>query len=618
MATATLNTQYHHFVPQFLLRNFSHPYKPENDGSKKRKGGAKGRFKSGLFPKDPAIRHVDLVVDPPVICEKPVKRILGMMNMYHDSSKPVDQQHHVEKMFSKLESEASYVFRKITKAFEQHQASLWITRDERNLLRKFLFLLKYRGSGFHRRFYHNDPEEYEADDRELLHDYMTEKGYKRPMDVWFDNLRTIMELDMDIERRWIQELPKRMFSYDAMWFIMHAQSYYMAICTPENPDDEFILTDSSYNVFEGPNTFAQDEKTGEVGGTSHTPLHQFAPISPKLMIVLRSLLLPDPLEDGSEDVRQQRAFLRFMSIDSVYGPGNIKSLLADLPIQKAQNNYAQSVDGRVQLLSGENGTHRRDHRFCFTFFKVDRLHVDLINAILFDNCITCTSLVFESTANFARTLEWYLTAPCNIGKRILGEDVEAKRGTLKKLEHISRSLGSTKDTVSVELELPLIRDYEKYRLGHIEMSRYWIKLMNKKKTGNHEPRETSQPTLGNSHFMDIYHVLDGSMDTISADLEQGWLMWKLRVKIDAWSCGVEETIRERNRELLTEAYLKLYPSRVWLYIKTSRFIMLDQGKRIEDEGTYDSRQDADGPEDVIAKGESGPYSTYSYQRTDWL
>jgi hypothetical protein len=81
-------------------------------------------------------------------------------------------------MFFRLEGQASIVFRKITKAFKQKEKG-----QERDLVRKFLFLLKYRGSIFHWRFYHDNAEYYEANDRELLWEYMAGKGFKRPMDV---------------------------------------------------------------------------------------------------------------------------------------------------------------------------------------------------------------------------------------------------------------------------------------------------------------------------------------------------------------------------------------------------------------------------------------------------
>jgi hypothetical protein len=459
--TATSKPQYQHFVPQFLLNNFSHPYKPDGEGCRRRKGGGKRKYEKGMFPKDPVVRNLDLLADPPIICEKPVKRILGQMNMYQDTSKPAEQQQHVEMLLSKLEMRASEIFRKITKAFEQKEPGLWLARPERNLLRKFLFLLKYRGDGFRRRFFHQKPEDYSENDRELLREYMAKHGFKRPVDVWFHNIKTIIELDMDSEGRWHMDLPKRMYPDDAMWFFSYEAFSYMAICTPSDAKDEFILTDNSYNVFEGPNHLVKDENSGELGASAYTPLHEFAPISPKLMIVLRSTVLPDPLEDADPGVKKHRAFQRFLAIGMVYDY-EVTSLLADLPIKKATNNYSEVVGGRIRLLGGEDGVPRKDHRFCFRFFPIRSQHVHTINGILLDNASSCTSVVFESQESFARTLEWYLTAPCTIGKNIIPGDSDGRAVTLKKLEGVSRALGSDKETVWMDLEgIPTI-NYEDF------------------------------------------------------------------------------------------------------------------------------------------------------------
>lgn len=66
-----------------------------------------------------------------------------------------------------------------------------------------------------------------------------------------------------------------------MWFFSHMQMYYTTICTPLDPNEEFLLTDSSYNVFEGPNCYGWDPQSKEVQETSNLHLHYFAPISPK-------------------------------------------------------------------------------------------------------------------------------------------------------------------------------------------------------------------------------------------------------------------------------------------------------------------------------------------------
>jgi hypothetical protein len=323
---------------------------------------------------------------------------------------------------------------------------------------------------------------------------MAEKGYKRPVDVWFDNLQTIAELRMDPEGEWMQELPKRMFLHDAQWFISHVQSMYMAICTPSDPYDEFILTDNSYNVFEGPNYFAADEGTGKVEGTAYTPIHEFAPTSPKLMIVLRSYLMPVPEEDANAHVKMDRDHFRSMVLDRVYHR-EVKSLLAKLPIEKARNNYSEIVNGRIQLIDGENGQRRKDHKFCFKFFPVERQHVNTINGILLDNVYDCSSVVFKSIESFSRTLEW-LTASCTIGKIVTGDDADLRLACLKKLAAVSKSLGSTKDPVWIEEPVPVVQGLETFRLMKVEQSWLLEKII--------KNRPESVP---DSEYMQIYKTL---------------------------------------------------------------------------------------------------------------
>ncbi|KAK7408402.1 hypothetical protein QQX98_009442 [Neonectria punicea] len=556
----TSNVQYHHFVPQFLLKNFSHPYDPPKKPGQTSKR-SKQKYKKGMYPGDSVIRHVDLTADPPVICEKPVKRILGNMDMYRDTSQPTpEKQQHVEQMFSKLESEASVVFRKITKSFEQRDTGLWLTRVERNTIRKFLFLLKYRGSAFHHRFYHDSKEAYDSNDQELLHDYMQEKGYSRPVDVWFDNLKAIMNLDMDPENKWIVELPKNMFYLDAKWFIAHVQMSYMAICTPSGAKDEFILTDNSYNIFEGPNAFVTDEATGKVEGAAHAPLHEFAPISPNLMIVLRSCIIPVPEEDADANIKQLRNKWRSAVFDD-FCEELAKSVLADLPITKAENSYSKFANGRLWSLRDEHAKLMKDDKFLFKFFPIKTDHVHLVNALLLENAQPCTSVVFELETSLYRTLEWYLTTPCSFGKVVSDDINDPRLVCLKKLAAILRGLGSKKEPVWEVVSFPKIPDFEKYQ-------RHWTAHCKISEMA----RKLDAEDYLDSPGMQIFRELGGNAQSLLLyDLEQASLMWNLRVKIDAWSQGVDESVRQRNRQLLIEAYLRLPPRRVWLFVKQLRY-----------------------------------------------
>jgi hypothetical protein len=287
--------QYQHYIPQFLLRNFSHPYKPPKEkGSKNR-----GRFRAekGKHRGDKVLNIVDLTSDEPQLLESPVSRWFGQEDMYKDVADVIKSKEDVEQELSKLESRTAIILQKVKKAHEDSEPGIWLTRVERNMLRKFLFIMKYRGPGFYKKYFSQDPQTYDSEDKHLLRAYMADKGMTMPGDVWLHNLRTILDLDMDAEGNWITKLPELMFPADAGMFIFHVQSSYMAFCTTAEKHNKFILTDQCYNLFEGPTNETFCAKTGKYRGNTYMCYHDFGPVSPKLIIVLRSCLLPEPLED---------------------------------------------------------------------------------------------------------------------------------------------------------------------------------------------------------------------------------------------------------------------------------------------------------------------------------
>ncbi|KAK1836842.1 hypothetical protein QBC39DRAFT_337452 [Podospora conica] len=579
--------EYQHYVPQFLLRNFAHPYKPK--GGKKR---GKRKDENGIYKNELVVHNLDLTADPPVICENPVKRIFGQMDMYEDTSKPPPKQRHIEERLGKLESQASTIFQKITKGFDNAStldgtSGVSLTRDERNVLRKFLFILHYRNLGFHKRFSHERPEQYSSNDRAVMQEYMERKGYKRPIDVWFDGLTAIMDQDFNTSTNWAQEILRKMYPADAMWFWGHIQMYYMAICTPLDPSEEFLLTDSSYGVFEGPNCYGLNQESKEVEESAYTPLHYFAPISPKLMLVLRSNIFPYAAEDADPQVREAREFGRRMAFDDVYGtaPGGKMGKLHDLPVRIAQNSYSDIIDGRVVFKPGHDGRLLRTDKFFFPFFPIGSHHVNTINSALLDSCSICTRIVFNSVTSFAKTIEWFLSSP-HVGKILdLGPN-DGRERAIRKIEEISRSLGSTKK-MARETVVPLPTPkgfFERHTAKEQEYMKIWLKSGNTREglenfirmsRSSDGVRDERSPS-GNE-FMALYEKLGGSLSTFCHDWDQGTRMWLLRMKLDSWSQGVDEGIRQRNRNLLNEAYNRLPPSRMWLFVRKRRFMLLHTG-----------------------------------------
>lgn len=415
------NSQYHHFIPQFILRNFAHPYhSPAGKGCAKRPSNRGGsQKKTGLHPGDSVLHVIDLSNDNPELAESPIRRTFGLTDMYRDFAK--------------------------ASAFNSGNQAVWISRQERDDLRKFLFIMKYRGKGFHKRFVGDEVKGYVEDDKEKFMKYMQEKGFQKPLDLWFHNIKVILELKMDYKAEWKKSLINRLYPDDAIWFIMHTEWMYLALCTPSSTDTEFILTENCYNVCEGPQTVLVDPITGERKYGPWTNYHEFSPVSPKLMIVLRSFVLPNAEEDMNESIKRWRETMYKLCISQHANPAAANSILADLPVKKSQNSYSSVGSHRIELLEGEDGSRRSYHRFCFPFFKLSTEHVNKINTIMLENSHTCQAIAFTSHSALRMTIEHYLTLPAYQGFKLVGDKAnDPKLSYLSKLEHILRKLGSDK------------------------------------------------------------------------------------------------------------------------------------------------------------------------------
>jgi hypothetical protein len=444
------NSQYHHFIPRFILRNFTHP---PNQASK----GSRSKKKGGHRHNEPMLYTLDLSKPTTEITETSVSRTFGLTDMYRDF-KHASNQHYLEEQLSKLESNAGRIIRKIQKGFEAGDADVWLTRPDRDTLRKFLFIMKYRSSRMHKRFYHKDTSEYSENDKEILLPYMRKKGFTKPVDVWFDNIKAMLELKMDPQGKWMNNLLERIYPDDAKWFISHTQMMYLSLCKPSSEDDEFLLTENAYGIHEGPSSFNINENTGELIPGSYTEYHVFAVISPRLIMVLRSFLLPVPEEDFDEEIREYRQTMHRLNYEQHNFPESSESVLADLPITKPRNSYSRIVGGRVVLLEGEDGTRRSDHKFLFRFFPLTTTHVDKINAIMLEQSTRISAIVIKSRAGARKTIESYLKMPLvRTFKTVSDVPDDPMLLLLKKLEQVVKQLGG--DAVAV------------YRVQRYKMSR---------------------------------------------------------------------------------------------------------------------------------------------------
>lgn len=91
-------------------------------------------------------------------------KTFGMMDMYRDLEAST-KQHQVEEQLSVLKSQAGEVINSIRKSFEAGKPDVWVKRPQLSTLRKFLFIMKYRGSRFHKRYFHQTADDYNDNDK---------------------------------------------------------------------------------------------------------------------------------------------------------------------------------------------------------------------------------------------------------------------------------------------------------------------------------------------------------------------------------------------------------------------------------------------------------------------
>jgi hypothetical protein len=162
------------------------------------------------------------------------------------------------------------------------------------------------------------------------------------------------------------------------------------------------------------------------------------------MIVLRSNLLPEALEDSSSTVKKNRQSLLDAAMVGFSQPEKVRSLLEDLPVAKAMNSYVKVVDGRLELAPGETGIPKSRDQFTFQFWPISTRHVNIINSIFLDNILHCGSVAYNSRAAFRRTLEAYLTTRAHGFKQMdVGEHgaKTTRRACLGKLAIVLKKLG---------------------------------------------------------------------------------------------------------------------------------------------------------------------------------
>lgn len=223
-----LSQQKQHFIPWFLLKRFAPADQPPARPAASSQTTARRR--------DLLLNKIDL--ERSILTQRPVSMEFTLVDMYRDPGFD-DNPYHLEEKLSKLEGEASEIINRAITTFAKSPV-LELKRPEVDTLRKFLFLMKYRSRGFFERYNHDDAQHYDADDRPRMLQYMADKGFTKPRDVWFDNLNHMLGLKMDAAKTWRRTLRAQIYPDDALMFELHLLHSYMSFCQPQNTEEEFF------------------------------------------------------------------------------------------------------------------------------------------------------------------------------------------------------------------------------------------------------------------------------------------------------------------------------------------------------------------------------------------
>ncbi|KAF8461200.1 hypothetical protein BDZ91DRAFT_699739 [Kalaharituber pfeilii] len=349
--------EYHHFIPRFVLREFRNPEARTAD---------KRNPRINLYDMGSGV--IDVTAD--------VKRSYGNFNMYRDLS--ATDEMYIEDALARLEREVANIVQRIRTALQKGEDTVTLTRVERNKIRKFLFLMKFRLPLFWGK-YNRSLEDYDAVDRTDLLRFMQRKGFKKPLEVWLHSIRTILDTPIDVKERWEQTVMDECFSHDAYWFKLNMNLFFTAFCTPTDPDDEFLISNNAFGIHEGP-TWAPMQTFMKPG--HHIPLsakkgkyteyHLLAPFGPRLLLVLRN------------------NYLEQYTTPSVF-----------------EHLYLQAPTPSYELnITADEFELKDDDTFTFKLHKLCRRDVQLFNSIILNE--VTSALTWASDAAMERTLQVYL------------------------------------------------------------------------------------------------------------------------------------------------------------------------------------------------------------------
>lgn len=593
---AVVKSQYHHFIPRLILRGFTQDDQVSSMPNVPARASKKQWKKRNRPGKDGLLHFIDIKdgrVDQDFLSSR-----YGLKDMYRNLA-DVDQ-HRLEKKLAILETAVGNLIARARKTFAQPGATLVLDRQEKDILRKFLFIMKYRNSSFHSRFSVASIDDYVEDDKEKMRQYMQARQLRSPIDVWFSNIHAFLDIELDPERKWQAKIQKQAYPDDARMFILHVDQSYIAFCRPQSADDEFLLTDNVFSIFEGPNSLGMNPTTGELERGIYTEWHNFAPLSSSLLLVLRSNYLPGTIV-GADMRHYEAAYQSLLAMHTV--PERAGSALQDLPVERCTTSYFSIQGGKATIRPDYQGPGASD-LYTFKCFELGTGHVNLINGFLLEEAMTADSITFKSSAACARAIRAYLEdqTPGMKVSHVPDSDRDQYLAALVSALPILGDAASpivNKSTMVTFATIPFPLDYGTH------MARLAAFATAKVVTEHPQQAEYYQRLPGRGKNQSRKALLSLTGPLWLSDVEQAGKVLFLHIKIDSALNDLGASLEERRRckSVRTAFFATLPPQTIWLYLKALRNLKSFDN----DDFTRQVRPlECEGPEDRVVGGEDKP------------
>ncbi|KAF8244448.1 hypothetical protein K440DRAFT_485035, partial [Wilcoxina mikolae CBS 423.85] len=279
---------------------------------------------------------------------------------------------HIEKQLSELESQAAVLLERIKDAVADEKPSFDMPRREKDVLRKFVYIMKYRGELFKKKYSLgsiNEDNGRSAREKAAVQKLMAAKGFTSLKQLWAHHLKVIMDTTIDCEGKWRDKVRKEMVFDNAENYIEHIDEFFLGFVQPGDACvDEFIITDNGFGIFEG--TVEYDTPYG----LQLFEYHNLAPISPRLMLVLRRNIL--------RDTKMNKEILKLVRSGEASMPGMPPlrtSLLEDLPLSPPETpTIIAPPPGSLTRIP----KFTEDDKFVFELTRLSQRHVHRINSIM--------------------------------------------------------------------------------------------------------------------------------------------------------------------------------------------------------------------------------------------